>query len=261
MITEMCLELEIALMEPDKNIEILIEVVVLAKNGTVNSGLFSPDVFMNSINFIRDKNGNDRMSIPICNGNYFEYLEVSEVITIIEYRLVYILKIPILVLTHDACVSKVVNIPEKLKEDDYNIKMVSVRHTNWIQFKSNDKCTVAPEIIKIICSSNNKVEEISIEGTKILWVSPRCTVVSDDVPFHLYHDTVINNNAFIPLTKNNFSENFKIFNDPNLNLSFKKIHNIETPDVKIGDLTKFGTNLHEIVREATEIGKHERTKT
>ncbi|KAK0075521.1 hypothetical protein PV326_011511 [Microctonus aethiopoides] len=183
------------------------EAVVLAKSGTVNPILLSPDVLMNAINLIRNEKGNDRMPIPISNGNYFEYLEVSEVvITIIEYRLVYILKIPILdpiderylkdckthkkryfcksifpkyyIKAHDASISKVVNSPAKLKEDDCNIKMVSARHTVWIQFKSNDKwlyCTVAPEIIKIICNNkvNNKfVNTYNSYGNCILDCSP-----------------------------------------------------------------------------------------
>ncbi|KAK0176907.1 hypothetical protein PV328_001005 [Microctonus aethiopoides] len=71
--------------------------------------------------------------------------------------------------SHEACMSKVMNEPLKLEGNDCNIKMVSMTHTMWIQFKSNDRwlyATASPETIKIIC--NNSVEEKMIEGTKIL---------------------------------------------------------------------------------------------
>ncbi|KAK0165636.1 hypothetical protein PV328_004138 [Microctonus aethiopoides] len=96
LITQMCLEIELALMDLDKNIGILFQSLTFAKTGQINPQLLSPDISMSSIKLIRDERGNKEMSIIIENGNYYEYLEISDLtIAVIKYRLVYIIKIPI----------------------------------------------------------------------------------------------------------------------------------------------------------------------
>ncbi|XP_024937835.1 uncharacterized protein LOC112493927 [Cephus cinctus] len=164
---------------------------------------------------------------------------------------------------HDTCMSIIVNEPFKLKEEDCNVKIISITHTMWIKFKNNNKwlyATPSSESIKIIC--NKTVEETIIMGTKILWIAPGRTIVSNDVILHSQTERIVENNkAFTPLITYNFSQHFQVFKDPQLNLSLIKIHAIETPDVKIGDLTKYGTQLNEITREAIEIGNHQRIKT
>ncbi|KAK0071727.1 hypothetical protein PV325_012436, partial [Microctonus aethiopoides] len=240
-ITEMCLEIELALMELDKSVRILSESIKSGKIGQINLQLLSPELLMSSITLSRNEKGKDRMPISIHDGNYFEYLEVSDVVIsfVQENLFAYIstpddyiitndgklLYIPTeenflkgckthrnnyfcksifpkyYIKSHEACMSKVMNEPLKLEGNDCNIKMVSMTHTMWIQFKSNDRwlyATASPETIKIIC--NNSVEEKMIEGTKILQVKPGCTVVSNDIIPHSHIDKIIdNNNAFIPL--------------------------------------------------------------
>ncbi|XP_057341179.1 uncharacterized protein LOC130678162 isoform X3 [Microplitis mediator] len=333
LITETCLEIELALIEFNRNVGMFIQAIIFAKFGQINPQLLTPDSLMSSIKLIRDERGANEMPIVIQNGNYFEYLEVSEItISVIEYRFVYIIKIPILeigdykayrtipapkliksnllayisnphdyiitnnekllytpsdehflntckkhkshhfcrtihpkyyIQSHDTCLSKIVNEPTKINKNDCDIKMITTKQTIWVQFKSNNRWLYSaptPQSIKIIC--DDTVENKIINGTKILWISPGCSAVSNDVILNSHIEKNYDNNkAFIPIITYNFSEHFQLFDDPSLNLSLIKIHTIETPDVKIEDLTKYGTKLSEISREAIEIGNHERTQT
>lgn len=273
------------------------------------------------------------MPISINNGNYFEYLDISDVaISIIGYRFVYIIKIPILerennkayrvipapkpvrynmvayisnphdyiitndekllytpsdeyflntckihqlqyfckrihpkyfIKSHDACLSKIVNEPLSLKKDDCSIKILTLSHTIWIQFKSNNKwlyMAPKPESIRIIC--NDRVEKQIINGTKILWLAPGCKGITNDVILNSHFEkTHTNNAALIPFIQFNFSEYFQVFKNPYFNYSSINIQTIETPDLKIGDFTNYGTKLNDITRQVIEIGKNERSKT
>ncbi|KAK0074720.1 hypothetical protein PV326_012215 [Microctonus aethiopoides] len=117
--------------------------------------------------------------------------------------------------------------------------MVSMTHTVWIQFKSNDRwlyATTSPESIKIIF--NNIIEEKMIKETKILKVKPGCTVISNDVILDSSIDeTIDNDNAFIPSITCNFSKHFEVLEGPQLNfiVSLIKLHIVDTSNTKIGN--------------------------
>ncbi|XP_043273398.1 uncharacterized protein [Venturia canescens] len=333
LLTEMCLEIELALIGLDRNVRILIESIMFAKTGQTNPQLLSPELLMSAIKLIKEEKGSDQMPIPVHDGNYFEYLEVSDVaISVIGYRFVYVTKIPILevenykafrvipapklignnliayisnphdyIITndekllytpsderfldtckvhqfryfckrinpkyymkaHDTCLSKIVNEPLKLNKNDCTIKIVHVTHTMWVQFKSNNKWLYTapkPESIRIMCKEN--VEEKMINGTKILWIEPGCSAVTNDAILNSHIEKEYEQNkAFTPLITYNFSDHFQVLEKSFFNLSLVRIHTIETPDVKTGDLTKYGTKLSDLSKEIDEIGSHQRTKS
>ncbi|XP_034946221.1 uncharacterized protein [Chelonus insularis] len=96
-ITDICLEIELALIEFSRNVNMIVQSISFAKIGQINSQLLTPDLLMSSIKLIKDERGANEMPIALHQGNYFEYLEISDVsISVIGYRFVYVIKIPIL---------------------------------------------------------------------------------------------------------------------------------------------------------------------
>lgn len=96
-ITEMCLEIELTLTEFGKNVNMFTQSIIFAKMSQINPQLLTPELLTSSIKLIRDERRSNEMPIVLHGGNYFEYLEISDVtISVIIYRFIHLIKIPLL---------------------------------------------------------------------------------------------------------------------------------------------------------------------
>jgi Protein of unknown function (DUF3609). len=154
----------------------------------------------------------------------------------------------------EGCLSKIINEPIELKQDDCNTKLIKVTNTMWIQLKDNQHWIFAApalETLRITCQTN--VKEVVISETQLLWIRPGCTGTTNNVILHSQLDIEFNNSkSYSPVFKYDFSDEFAKIKNIIFNTTFKKLHVLESPDIKPADLRKLGDRLDDIANEAVK---------